>query len=39
VLAIAGKKEVERATPPVPEQAVESVRQDVEWTKQRARSA
>jgi|SRR5215207_2390982 len=39
VLAIAGKKEVERATPPVPEQAVESVKEDIEWTKQRARSA
>jgi uncharacterized membrane protein YqjE len=39
ILAIVGKREVERATPPVPEQAVESVKEDIEWTKQRARSA
>ena len=39
VLALAGKKEVERATPPVPEQATESVKEDIEWAKHRARSA
>ena len=38
VLALAGKKEVERAVPPIPEQATESVKEDIEWTKARARS-
>jgi Putative Actinobacterial Holin-X, holin superfamily III len=36
VLAMTGKSKVQQATPPVPEQAVESVKEDVEWTKQRA---
>ncbi len=39
VLALAGKKKVEQATPPVPEQAIESSKEDVEWTKQRAQAA
>ena len=38
VLALAGKKQVERATPPLPEQATESVKEDVRWTKARARA-
>lgn len=38
VLALAGKKQVERATPPLPEQATESVKEDVQWTKARARA-
>jgi uncharacterized membrane protein YqjE len=38
-LGLAGKKEVEQATPPVPEQAIESTKEDVEWTKQRAQAA
>jgi hypothetical protein len=39
VLALAGKKKVERAGPPVPEQAIESSKEDVEWTKRRAQRA
>jgi uncharacterized membrane protein YqjE len=39
VLALIGRKKVEQATPPVPEQAIESSKEDVEWTKQRARAA
>jgi uncharacterized membrane protein YqjE len=38
VLALTGKKKVKEATPPVPEQARESVKEDVEWAKTRARS-
>lgn len=37
VLALAGKSRVRQGVPPVPEQTVESVKEDVEWTKQRAR--
>jgi uncharacterized membrane protein YqjE len=37
VLALSGKKQVEQATPPAPEQAVESVQADVEEVKERAR--
>ena len=36
VLALQGKTKVEQATPPVPEQATESVKEDVEWAKLRA---
>jgi uncharacterized membrane protein YqjE len=39
ILAMTGKKKVEQATPPVPEQAIESTKEDVEWTKQRAHAA
>ena len=38
-LALTGKTNIQQATPPVPEQAKESVRRDVEWTKERARAA
>ena len=38
VLALVGKSRVERATPPVPERAQESVRDDVDEVKARARS-
>jgi len=38
LLALTGKGQVEEATPPVPEQAVDSVKQDVEVTKQRAQA-
>jgi uncharacterized membrane protein YqjE len=38
VLALTGKKKVSQATPPVPEQAIESSKEDVEWTKQRAQA-
>jgi predicted lipid-binding transport protein (Tim44 family) len=39
VLALIGKSKVQEASPPVPEQAKESVRKDVEWTKERAKHA
>jgi MFS family permease len=39
VLALTGKSQVEKATPPMPEQAQESVKEDVEWTKTRAKAA
>jgi putative superfamily III holin-X len=39
ILALIGKKKVEQATPPVPEQAIESSKEDVQWTKQRAQAA
>ncbi len=38
IVALAGKKELNEATPPKPEQAIDSVRQDVETVKARARS-
>lgn len=39
VAALAGKKRVKRATPPMPEQTVETVKEDVQWAKTRARTA
>ena len=39
VLALQGKTKVQRATPPVPEQASESVKEDVQWAKTRAQQA
>jgi uncharacterized membrane protein YqjE len=39
VLALQGKNKVQEATPPVPEQATESVKEDVQWAKTRAQSA
>ncbi|HUA03613.1 MAG TPA: phage holin family protein [Solirubrobacteraceae bacterium] len=36
VLALQGKSKVAQATPPVPEQATESVKEDVQWAKTRA---
>ncbi len=36
VLALSGKKQVEKATPPLPEQALESVQRDVEVVKESA---
>jgi Putative Actinobacterial Holin-X, holin superfamily III len=39
VLALHGKSKVAQATPPVPEQAAESVKEDVQWAKSRAQSA
>jgi MFS family permease len=38
VLALRGKTAIQEATPPVPEQATESVKEDVQWTKQRAQA-
>jgi uncharacterized membrane protein YqjE len=39
VLAIRGKERVEDAGKPVPEQTIETVKEDVEWAKTRATSA
>ena len=38
-LALAGRAQVVRAVPPVPEQTTESVKEDVQWTTSRARQA
>jgi uncharacterized membrane protein YqjE len=38
VLALRGRTRVQHATPPVPEQAVESTKEDLEWVKTRAKS-
>lgn len=39
VLALRGKQQVAKATPPIPEQAVETTKEDLEWVKARAKSA
>jgi Flp pilus assembly protein TadB len=39
LLALQGRRRVQRATPPVPEQAAESVKEDVEFAKARAQAA
>ena len=39
VIALSGKKEIQEASPPVPTQAVESTKEDVEWLKTQAQSA
>jgi uncharacterized membrane protein YqjE len=39
VLALAGRKSIRKASPLVPEQASESVKEDVEWIRTRAQSA
>ena len=39
ILALQGKNKVQEAGPPVPEQTVETVKEDVEWAKTRASSA
>jgi uncharacterized membrane protein YqjE len=38
VLALQGRNKVQEAGPPVPEQATESVKEDVEWAKTKAKS-
>jgi uncharacterized membrane protein YqjE len=38
VLALRGKRKVSEAAPPVPEQTKDSIKEDVEWAKTRARS-
>jgi uncharacterized membrane protein YqjE len=38
VLALRGKQKVKEAAPPLPEQTKESVKEDVQWAKTRARS-
>jgi hypothetical protein len=37
-LALTGKTRVQAATPPVPEEALENVKEDVSWTKERAQA-
>jgi uncharacterized membrane protein YqjE len=39
VLALQGRNKVQGATPPAPEQAIESTKEDVQWAKTQARSA
>jgi hypothetical protein len=39
VLALRGRAQVKAATPPMPEQAVETTKEDVRWVKTRAQSA
>ena len=39
VLALQGRNRIQRATPPAPEQTVETVKEDVAWAKTRAGSA
>ena len=39
VLALTGRKQIQEAAPPVPEQAIDSVKEDVQWAKTRTRSA
>ena len=38
VLALRGKQRIEESTPPVPEQTVETLKEDVEWAKTQIRS-
>lgn len=38
LLALMGKNKVAQGVPPVPERAVQSTKEDVEWTRQRARA-
>jgi uncharacterized membrane protein YqjE len=38
VLAMQGRNKVKQATPPVPEQTIETVKEDVQWAKTRMRS-
>ena len=38
ILAMSGKKQVQEAAPMAPEQAMESVKEDVSWAKTQARS-
>jgi uncharacterized membrane protein YqjE len=38
VLGLSGKTKVKQATPPVPEQAVDSTKEDVQWVKTKAKS-
>jgi hypothetical protein len=38
VLALQGKNKIHQASPPVPEQATESVNEDIQWAKTRAQA-
>jgi uncharacterized membrane protein YqjE len=37
-LAVVGRGRIQRAAPPAPEQTIETVKEDVQWAKTRARS-
>src|SRR4051812_37257061 len=37
-LAVVGRGRIEKAAPPAPEQTIETVKEDVQWAKTRARS-
>jgi uncharacterized membrane protein YqjE len=39
VLAMTGRNQIREASPPVPEQTIDSVKEDVQWAKTRTRSA
>ncbi len=39
IVGLKGRDSIKAATPPVPEQTVETVKEDVEWAKTRAQSA
>ena len=39
VLALTGKKQVEQGTPPVPERAIESTKEDIQSTRDHAKAA
>ncbi len=39
VLALSGKKKMQAGAPPVPERAISSTKEDVEWAKTRAKTA
>jgi uncharacterized membrane protein YqjE len=39
VLALSGRDRVKKGMPPAPEQTVETVKEDVQWVKSRAKSA
>lgn len=39
IAALAGRAQVRRATPPMPRQTVETVKEDVQWAKSRAQTA
>ena len=38
LLAIQGKEKVSEATPPIPEQTIETVKEDVQWAKSQIKS-
>jgi len=38
-MAMSGKERIKQATPPAPEQTVETVKEDVQWAKNQAKSA
>jgi hypothetical protein len=37
-LSLTGRTRVRRATPPVPQQALDSTKEDVQWTKERVKA-